>query len=171
MKHRVGISISILLLIAATAYPATAPSARASKTAAMMGKKGSTVFSRSVLIQPAELERELRRPEARRPIVLHVGFAVLYQGGHIPGAIHAGPASTEQGLEDLRRTASRISRNREVVIYCGCCPMDKCPNIHPAYEALKKMGFQRLKVLDLPHDFAHDWAEKGLPVVKGNAKH
>lgn len=170
MKHRVGISISMFLLIAATGYPATAQSAGASKAAGMKGKKVSTVFSPSVLIQPTELEQELRRPEAQRPIVLHVGFAVLYQGSHIPGAIHAGPASTEQGLEDLRRAASRISRDHQVVIYCGCCPMDKCPNIHPAYEALKKMGFQSLKVLNLPHDFAHDWAEKGLPVVKGSAK-
>jgi len=119
------------------------------------------------LIQPAELVQELKEPEAKRPIVLHVGFEVLYRGAHVPGAIYAGPASTAAGLEALRRAAARIPRDREVVIYCGCCPMTKCPNIHPAYDALLKMGFRRLRVLNLPDDFAHDWAQKGLPVHKG----
>jgi thiosulfate/3-mercaptopyruvate sulfurtransferase len=94
---------------------------------------------------------------------------VLYQGGHSPGASHAGPAVKPAGLAALRQAAARIPRGHAVVIYCGCCPLDKCPNIHPAYAALKKMGFRNLKVLDLPQDFAHDWAEKGLPVARGSA--
>jgi thiosulfate/3-mercaptopyruvate sulfurtransferase len=119
------------------------------------------------LIQPDELVKQLKEPEAKRPIVLHVGFQVLYSGAHIPGAIYAGPASTAAGLEKLRRAAARISRDREVVIYCGCCPMTKCPNIHPAYDEMRKMGFRRLRVLNLPDDFAHNWVEKGMPVHKG----
>lgn len=121
------------------------------------------------LIQPQQLLNQLKEPQARRPVVLQVGFKVLYIGAHIPGAIFAGPASMPQGLDALRKLAARIPRDREVVIYCGCCPMEKCPNIHPAYDALRLMGFKRLKVLDLPNDFAHDWVEKGLPIVKGPA--
>lgn len=124
-------------------------------------------FKPAQLIEPAQLLKQLAGPKAARPVILHVGFEVLYRGGHIPGAIYAGPASTPAGLARLRREARRIPRNREVVIYCGCCPMSKCPNIHPGYDVLKKMGFRRLLVLDLPNDFAHDWAEKGLPVVRG----
>jgi hypothetical protein len=52
------------------------------------------------------------------------------------------------------------------VLYCGCCPWDKCPNVRPAYDALKKMGFLQLKVLRMNQDFARDWVEKGLPTEK-----
>jgi hypothetical protein len=34
-----------------------------------------------------------------------------------------------------------------VVIYCGCCPLDKCPNVRPAFTLLKTMGFTNLHVL------------------------
>ncbi len=118
------------------------------------------------LIEPAELAAKLRGPLRDRPAILQVGFRVLYDGAHIPGSIYAGPASTRDGLELLRNTAARISRDRPVVIYCGCCPMDKCPNIRPAYNTLAKMGFRSLRVLDLPQDFDHDWVEKGYPVVQ-----
>jgi thiosulfate/3-mercaptopyruvate sulfurtransferase len=126
-------------------------------------------FQPAQLIEPAQLVKQMAEPKGVRPVILHVGFEVLYVGGHIPGAIYAGPASRPAGLEKLRQVAGRIPRNREVVIYCGCCPMKVCPNIHPAYAALEKMGFRRLLVLDLPNDFAKDWAEKGLPMVKGSA--
>lgn len=128
--------------------------------------QGSAGFEKA-LIQPAELARELKEPEAQRPTVLQVGFEVLYTGAHIPGAIQAGPAFRPAGLQALRKAAASLPRDHELVIYCGCCPMTKCPNIHPAYDALHKMGFRRLHVLDLPESFAHDWVAKGLPVRKG----
>ena len=55
------------------------------------------------------------------------------------------------------------SRKKTVVLYCGCCPWDKCPNVHSAYDALKKMGLSQLKVLYINQDLARDWVEKGLP--------
>ncbi|MDE3136835.1 MAG: hypothetical protein KGL59_09685 [Acidobacteriota bacterium] len=109
----------------------------------------------------------MQEPAAKQPIVLHVGFKVLYRGAHVPGAIYAGPASTAAGLQALRRAATRIPRDREVVIYCGCCPMTKCPNIHLAYAEMRKLGFRHLRVLNLPGDFAHDWVAKDLPIHKG----
>lgn len=121
----------------------------------------------AALISPQTLLAQLKEPAARRPVVLQVGFDFLYRGAHIPGAIFTGPGSTAAGIAALKRAAARIPRTREVVIYCGCCPMNKCPNIHPAFEALSGMGFRQLKVLNLPDDFAHDWVEKGYPVVKG----
>jgi hypothetical protein len=121
------------------------------------------------LIQPQQLLKEMNGPKNERPIVLQVGFEVLYRGAHIPGAIYAGPAFRPEGLANLRRAAARIPRDHLVVIYCGCCPMSKCPNIHPAYAAMRKMGFRRLQVLNLPEDFAHDWVAKGLPIVKGDS--
>jgi thiosulfate/3-mercaptopyruvate sulfurtransferase len=126
----------------------------------------SAGWTESQLIEPAALVAKLRAPLHDRPVILQVGFRVLYDGAHIPGAIYAGPASTREGLEVLRKTAAPIPRDRQVVIYCGCCPMDRCPNVRPGYQALEKMGFHNLRVLDLPQDFQQDWVAKGYPVVR-----
>jgi thiosulfate/3-mercaptopyruvate sulfurtransferase len=157
----------VVSLAAGFALFAAGPAAASGRVTGRAPASRNAAGFEKALIQPAELVKELKEPEAKRPIVLHVGFEVLYRGAHVPGAIYTGPASTAAGLEALRRAAARLPRDREVVIYCGCCPMTKCPNIHPAYDALLKMGFRRLRVLNLPDDFAHDWAEKGLPVHKG----
>ena len=53
------------------------------------------------------------------------------------------------------------------MIYCGCCPLEKCPNIRVAFTALKDMGFTHLRVVLLQHDFNTDWITKGYPVAKG----
>lgn len=118
-------------------------------------------------ISAAELAKKISGPPQSHPVVLQVGFRALYEGGHIPGAIFAGPASTAEGLAALRRVAAKIPRNREIVFYCGCCPWEKCPNVHPAYDALRRMGFSRLVVLLIPQDFAHDWIGRGFPIVGG----
>jgi thiosulfate/3-mercaptopyruvate sulfurtransferase len=117
-------------------------------------------------ISPAELAKKISGPAKMRPVVLQVGFKVLYDGGHIPGAIFAGPASTAEGLAKLKAVAENIPHNKEVILYCGCCPWEKCPNIHPAYGELRRMGFSRLVVLLIPQDFAHDWIGQGFPVAR-----
>ena len=48
----------------------------------------------------------------------------------------------------------------------GRCPLDHCPNLRPAFEALREMGFTRLRVLVLPNNFGIDWVKKGYPVEK-----
>jgi hypothetical protein len=50
------------------------------------------------------------------------------------------------------------------VLYCGCCPWDRCPNVKPAVDALKQMGFTKVKVLYLETNFATDWTGKDYPV-------
>jgi thiosulfate/3-mercaptopyruvate sulfurtransferase len=119
------------------------------------------------IVQPAELARELGDKNGAQPIIVYVGFRTLFAGGHIPGATFHGSASTERGLSDLRKWAEGLPRTADMVIYCGCCPFEKCPNIRPAFTALDKMGFKRLRVLFLPTNFATDWAEKDYPMEKG----
>lgn len=121
-------------------------------------------------ISPAELEKRLNGPKSARPVVLQVGFKVLYDGAHISGAIFAGPASTAGGLARLKEAVSKIPHDKEVVIYCGCCPWEKCPNVRPAYEALRQMGFTRAVVLLMPQDFAHDWVGRGYPVERKKSR-
>lgn len=101
------------------------------------------------------------------PTVIYVGFRTLFEGGHIPGASFLGTASKEDGLAELRKSVAGLPRTANVVVYCGCCPFEKCPNIRPAYKTLHEMGFTRVRVLVLPTSFAADWVEKGYPMQKG----
>ena len=118
-------------------------------------------------VQPAELVKELAAKGKSRPVVVCAGFSTLYEGAHVPGAVFHGPASQPEGLADLKRWAEGVPRSSDVVVYCGCCPFAKCPNIRPAFEALRAMGFQHLRVLMLPGNFYKDWYSKGYPVAKG----
>ena len=100
------------------------------------------------------------------PPILYVGFPVLYKGAHIQGARLAGPCSKPDGLAALNKLAGELPRDREVVLYCGCCPLDRCPNVRPAYKALRDAGFTKLKVLHLATNLHTDWTSKGYPVEK-----
>lgn len=130
-------------------------------------KKATDAWPSSETMQPAQLSKMLTDKYVSMPTVVFVGFRSLYAGGHVPGASFHGTASTEQGLAELKIWAASLPRSTELVIYCGCCPMDKCPNIRPAYTALSSMGFKKLSVLVLPTSFAVDWADKGYPIQKG----
>jgi len=119
-------------------------------------------------VQPGQLASELQMEKDPHPLVIYVGFKTLYSGAHIPGAMFYGPGSTEQGIADLKKYAATLPKNSDVVLYCGCCPLEKCPNLRPAFAALKEFGFAKLRVLILPTDFNTDWIEKGYPVQKGS---
>lgn len=131
-------------------------------------KKPSDPWPSSETMQPAQLAKMLTDKYVSLPSVVFVGFRSLYAGGHVPDASFHGTASTEQGLAELKTWAASLPRSTELVIYCGCCPMDKCPNIRPAYTALSGMGFKKVRVLVLPTSFAVDWAEKGYSMQKGS---
>ena len=117
-------------------------------------------------VQPLELVSELRQEKDPHVSVIYVGVRALYNGGHIPGAVFYGPGSTEQGISELKKYAATLSRNSDLVLYCGCCPLEKCPNLRPAFTALRETGFERLRVLILSTSFSVDWVEKGYPVEK-----
>jgi thiosulfate/3-mercaptopyruvate sulfurtransferase len=114
-------------------------------------------------IQPADLAQAIKA--AQKPVVLYVGPQAFYAQGHIPGAEFIGPVGKPEGMEKLRARAASLRKDGAVVIYCGCCPWDHCPNIRPAFAELKKQGFTNVRVLYLPTSFGVDWKDKGLPVV------
>ena len=124
-------------------------------------------WTREQTVEPADFAKELQQEKDPFPTVIYVGVKTLYEGAHIPGAVFHGPGSTEQGLATLKEFASTLPKNSDVVLYCGCCPLEKCPNLRPAFTALKETGFARLRVLILPASFNADWVEKGFPVHNG----
>ncbi len=119
----------------------------------------------AVQMQPAELAAMLKAGDT--PAILQVGFSVMYQQAHIPGAQYAGPGNSDDGIVNLKGKVDGLARDKLVVIYCGCCPWEKCPNIAAAYKQMTAMGFTNLKVLYLASNFGADWADKGYPVTRG----
>jgi len=111
-------------------------------------------------VQPAEVAARL----SATPAVFQVGPNVLYRNKHIPGAIYAGPGQSEAGLALLKAAVEKLPHDREIVIYCGCCPWDKCPNVKPAMELLHSMGFKNAKAMYVAENFKANWIDKGYPV-------
>jgi len=128
------------------------------------GAAATDVIPASALIQPAELATQMKTAP---PTILQVGFSKLYEQAHIPGAIYAGPGRSGEGLASLKAQAEKLPRDAPLVIYCGCCPWNRCPNMGAAYTTLKAMGFTHLKALYLAENFGADWVDKGYPVVRG----
>lgn len=135
---------------------------------AQMGPQiSATTIPSAQLIQPAALNKLLKGPASARPLVLQVGFHMMYQESHIAGAEYAGPAASPEGLQALRERVKSLPHNKLIVIYCGCCPWGHCPNMGPAYKELRAMGFTRVKALYLPDNFGTDWVNQGYAVTSG----
>ncbi len=134
----------------------------------MNGNEGSEPWTSSQVRQAADLAKELSDPKSKKPLIIYVGFETLYRSAHIPGALFHGPGAKSAGLENLKKWARDIPRGQPIVLYCGCCPWNRCPNIRPAFKALREMGFTGLKILFLESDLATDWVQKGFPVQKGS---
>jgi thiosulfate/3-mercaptopyruvate sulfurtransferase len=152
-------SLSLLILLAVTFFSAVRIRGEE--------KQLSDPWSSSQTLKAADLAGELAEKNGTPPAIFYVGFRTLFSGGHIPGASFHGTASTDQGLGELKKWADGLPRSTNLVIYCGCCPFEKCPNVRPAFTALSGMGFKKLRVLILPTNFATDWVGKGYPMQTG----
>src|SRR5579863_10303342 len=97
----------------------------------------ATSVPQDQLMQPAELVRLLKAGGKERPVVFQVGSFVMFEQAHIPNAGFAGPGSQENGSILLKKFSAPLSKNQLIVIYCGCCPWNHCPNIGPAYKELR----------------------------------
>jgi 3-mercaptopyruvate sulfurtransferase SseA len=99
-------------------------------------------------------------------LVLQVGFRKLYEQAHIPGSEYVGAASQQSGKQALHKRVQALPRDQFIVLYCGCCPWSRCPNVAPAYKELQAMGFRKVKLLYIAGNFGTDWVDKGYPVSK-----
>jgi len=116
-------------------------------------------------ITPEALAKTLQ--SGQTPLVLNVGPKLLYDQAHIRGAEYVGATSSPEGLEKLRDRVKSLPKNTVMVLYCGCCPWEHCPNVRPAYTALEEMGFRNVKVLHVVQNIGADWVDKGYPTEKG----
>jgi hypothetical protein len=153
---RISLAASLIALCAAYCV-----SVRAQQSPAETG----AIIPPQAILQPAELVQMLNT--SPKTLVLQTGSHVLFAEAHIAGAEYAGPGGTSAGIEVLRERVAGLNKDTLIVIYCGCCPWSRCPNIKPAYQQLQALGFTNVKALYLAQNFGTDWVEKGYPVAKG----
>jgi thiosulfate/3-mercaptopyruvate sulfurtransferase len=131
------------------------------------GQQAADPWNPAELMEPAALAEALR--SAHPPVVLCTAFPVLYRNKHILHALEAGPGSKPEGIALLKKAVADLPKETDIVIYCGCCPMVKCPNIRPAYRTLRDLGFVHVRVLSIPTNMHEDWFSKGYPSEPGSA--
>ncbi|HEY5326810.1 MAG TPA: rhodanese-like domain-containing protein [Mucilaginibacter sp.] len=122
----------------------------------------SDPWTDSQLLEPSVLVGELKDAGANSLVIFNIGAVE-----DIKGAKHIGAASNPANLEKLKNAVGALAKNTAMVIYCGCCPFSKCPNIRPAFLELKKLGFANVKVLNLPTNLKTNWIAKGYPLAGG----
>ena len=111
------------------------------------------------LKDPAVLAATLADSKASQPVVFNIGPVE-----QIKGAIAIGPANNKDNLEKLKQQLAKLPKDTEVIIYCGCCPFRRCPNVRPAFQLLQKLKFKNARLLNLPTSLNEDWISKGYPV-------
>ena len=116
------------------------------------------------LVSPEELNQMLK---TQKPLLLSIGPRSLYEQARIPGAEFIGGTSSPEGLSALRERVKSEPKNKLIVLYCGCCPWNHCPNVHPAYKELRNLGYTNVRVLYIANNFGADWVNKGYPTTKG----
>lgn len=139
-----------LLLFAADAALAAAPAAS---------------IPAASLVQPGDWAARVRDGSATRTLTLHVGFKTMFDQAHIPGSEYAGPGNTGAGLQVLRDRVASLAKDAPILIYCGCCPWSRCPNMAAAYDLLVELGFTNLKAMIINDNFGTDWVDKGYPTA------
>jgi hypothetical protein len=113
----------------------------------------------SELIEPSVLAAMITKSPANMPVIFNVGAVE-----DIKGAKHIGAVSNAENMKTLKSTVSALLKNTAIVIYCGCCPFTKCPNIRPAFLELKKLGFTNVKLLNMPVNLKTNWVSHGYPL-------
>ena len=111
------------------------------------------------LLDPAELAKTLGDKSATQPYIFSIG-----PSGDILGSTDIGPLTDTLNLNTFKSALESLDRNTEIVIYCGCCPFENCPNIRPGFELLNNMNFTNHKLLNLPKNLKVDWIDKGYPM-------
>ncbi|WP_263409785.1 rhodanese-like domain-containing protein [Terriglobus tenax] len=122
----------------------------------------ASIVPQDHLLQPEALQQQLTA--LKGVPILQVGSHTQYDQAHIPGSEYIGLVSQPAGQDALRTRVKDLPRDKALVLYCGCCPWERCPNIGAAWTLLEQMGFRNVKVLYIANNFGADWVQKHYPV-------
>jgi len=109
------------------------------------------------LMKPSELAATLNEGK-EIPVIFSIGPGAL-----IPHSKNIGMIRDEENMKKFKAELAGLSKDVKIVVYCGCCPYEHCPNVRPAVQVLKDMKFTNFKLLDLPHNIKMDWINQGFP--------
>ena len=107
---------------------------------------------------PADLASVISNPNAKKPIIFSVGPGALIRGSKDMGPVHE-----KENLDKFKQALILLPKDTDIVVYCGCCPFEHCPNIRPAFSLLNEMKFTHAHLLNLEHNIKTDWVAKGYP--------
>jgi thiosulfate/3-mercaptopyruvate sulfurtransferase len=111
------------------------------------------------LMEPADLAKILNDAKAAQPMIYCIGPQAV-----IKNSIFIGPTGTKDNLNKFREQVSKLAKDADIVIYCGCCPFSRCPNIRPAFKVLNELGFKNPKLLNIAKNMKVDWIDHDYPV-------
>jgi hypothetical protein len=143
-KEYFGLITVILLVIACISF----------------SKRQTEPWRADQLMEPKDLAAIINSSTTVKPLIISVGPA-----GLIKDAVDIGPAHEKESMDKLKDMLSKEDKDREIVIYCGCCPFQNCPNIRPAFKLLNDMKFTHQKLLNLSHNLKADWINNGYPMT------
>ncbi|MBO9584790.1 MAG: rhodanese-like domain-containing protein [Flavobacterium sp.] len=116
-------------------------------------------WTASQIMEPSLLAWQIKNPSKGLPLIINIG-----PDATIKGSVDIGPASEKENIDKLKSLLAKQKKTKEIVIYCGCCPFEKCSNIRPAFELLNKMGFKNQKVLGIKKNIKVNWIDMNYPV-------
>lgn len=111
------------------------------------------------LMEPSELATLLKQDDVA-PLIYNIGAVE-----DIKRAKHIGAVNNAENLEKFKKALADLPKDTAIVIYCGCCPFAKCPNVRPAFAELIKLGFTNIKLLNIPVNLKTNWISKGYPLA------
>ena len=111
------------------------------------------------LMEPADLAQLINDPRMPQPILFSIGPSAV-----IKNSIDIGAVNDKVNWEKLRLELAKLSPDAQVVIYCGCCPFNHCPNIRPAFTLMNEMKLTNHKLLNLTKNIKVNWIDNGYPV-------
>ena len=117
-------------------------------------------WTQAQLLAPADLAKTINDAKAPKPYIFCIGPQAV-----IKGSIDIGPTVEKANLDALKAQLEKLPKDADIVIYCGCCPFSRCPNIRPAFNLLNSMQFKNHKLLNLPQNVKVDWIDHGYPVI------
>ena len=147
VKHKYSLFLALTLLVSVLVF------------SGFKKQQQKEPWTQEQLLNPSDLAKTINNANAKQPYVYSIG-----PGATIKGSIDVGPAKDKENLDKLKEQLSKLPKDANIVIYCGCCPFEHCPNIRPAFTLLNEMKFTNQKLLNLEHNIKVDWIDKGFPV-------
>ncbi|MDQ6889937.1 MAG: rhodanese-like domain-containing protein [Bacteroidota bacterium] len=114
-------------------------------------------WTKDQLIEPSALAATIKSGK-KLPFIFSVG-----PGAVIPNSIDIGMVKDESNMAKFKASVSKLPKSANIVLYCGCCPFEPCPNVRPALAFLKSEKYNNYHLLNLPHNIKTDWISKGYP--------